>query len=433
MEIAINLRSRMASKRRHSPAQELLPPSQHRSIGPAIPVNKRVAVSNSAQVNRSCDPGKTNGNGHSFKAKKPVEGKPHNKSVDVGNIIYKGTMEYKYTKIYKDACMKTFKTKEALKKFNSWAETNSDHIDPAHYIVCGDCGHCDLQLCECMVTNAPTAVTVSTDTLFTIPTGKLNVKWTHQWVNSVRRMFTWPTYNPELPINHNIGIIDNSLLPENEMLIPDMLAYIRLHQNTSYVLNNVFDREAKLAHSKKLALRFLDECKMKHSDRNAAGFVARMHFTVQKATDSGDDNFLFAKCNEDHNILSFLPAPVKVVQCIRTLIKWLCIVSLILIGGLLVASMMQSRTTLSPSIIVPAQTLVSGSFSHSESLHLTDWDSLLALSDAISSGTCQHYLTEAEQRSCNIVRTMSETELFADISKQHPSLRKSTRVLSDEL
>lgn len=408
MKIAIILRSFMASKR------------------------KGVAVSSSAQVNRSCNPGK-HGNGHSIKANKPVERKPHNKSADVGNIILRGTMEYKYTKIYKDACMKTFKTKDALMKFNSWAESNSDHIDPASYIVCGDCGHCDLKLCDCMVTNAPTSVSVSSDTIFSVPSGKLNVKWTTQWVNSVRRMFAWPNYNPELPINHHISLIDNSLLPENDMLIPEMLAYIRLHQNTSYQLNGVFDRDAKLAHSKKLALRYLDECKMKHSERNVSGFVARMHYTVQKATDSGDDNFLFARCNEDHNILSFLPAPVRVVQLLKVAAKWLLIILLVLFGGLLLVSMMQSGNISNPSIIKPAQTLVPGRFSHSASLQLTDWDSLLANYASTLSGNCQHYSTDVGRWSCNTARTMSGTASLDAILKQHQTQVKSTQVLFDEL
>jgi hypothetical protein len=329
--------------------------------------------------------------------------------------------------------MKTFKTKEALSKFNSWAETNSDHIDPASYIVCGDCGHCDLKLCECMVTNAPTSVQISTDSVFAIPTGKLNVKWTHQWVKSVRRMFAWPNYNPELPINHHLSALNNSLLPEGDMLIPDMLAYIRLHQNTSYMLNGVFDRDAKLAHSKKLALRFLDECKVKHSDRNAAGFVARMHYTVQKATDSGDDEFLFAKCNEHHNIWSFLPAPVQVARFILQTIKWSIIALLFIIAELVVASMINSYFDSMDSIIEPIQSSVSGSFSHSASLHLTDWDSLLAQSGPISSGSCQRYLTEAEQLSCNTVRIMSEMASLAATSKQHLTQEQLALLWSREL
>lgn len=361
------------------------------------------------------------GHTQSAKRNKAVGSKPQcNKKAGAANAITKALNEYKYTKVYREAVSKTFKSKQALDSFNLWVKTNSDSIDPAAIVVCSDCGHSDLELCDCWITAAPNAVPVVSGAVLAVPAGPVNIKWRFQWVNRVRRMFAWPTYSPDVPINHNIGFMTNSHLDESTLIIEDMLCYIRQNANTSYRINGVFDRSAKLAHCKKLAIRFLDEHKVPLAERLNSRFVACMHFTVQKATDLPDDDFLLAKNNEDHNIGSlwkdFYSAPVRPLLVVTAAIACPILISKLDVAQIRVVTWAMKR--LATNVI---RTWVHGSVSIFGLATHTLHQLATAIDEAMLSGTATRCLSAIQQWSCNIARTISSTVCRIASSNLRPS------------
>lgn len=220
--------------------------------------------------------------------------------------IQSGLNIYRSTKWYREAVVKGFKNKTALDRFNAHVETLSDEIDPTAYPVCTDCGHSDLRLCDCMLVVSPTAVHVEGDALI-IPSGSVNTIWRFDWVDRVRRMFIRPHFNIDTDINHNIGWLSNTQLSEDDYLWPEMLSFIRLRMNVTYVINGRDDRMARLAHCNKLALLFLDTMKIKTKEQLNPAMVNRVLYTVKKACDQVDNQFLHAESNEDHSIFRAVP------------------------------------------------------------------------------------------------------------------------------
>nr|WRQ65152.1 hypothetical protein [Tolivirales sp.] len=378
-----------------------------------IPARSKRTDGNGDSKNRSHGNGKPDkpkrkGNTKSSKRNLAGEsGSHYNNKTDVASIK-QDLNTYKMTKVYKAALEKTFKTPKALESFNRWVEQNIDSIDPSAIVVCTDCGHSDLQLCDCWITAAPNSVPESEDSALAIPSGPANIKWRFQWVDRVKRMFAWPTYNPDIAINHNIGFMTNSSINEESMIIEPMLCYIRQHQNTSYVVDGLLDRKAKLSHSKKLAIRFLDETKMPLAERLDHRFVACMHHTIQKATDSPDDDFLLARNNEDHNIGSlwkhFHSAPVK-----TSLIVTAAIACPILVSRLDVASIRLTVWAMKRFTTNVIRTWVHGSVSIlGLGTHMLR-QLLTAIDESILSGRAMHCLTAIQQWLCSIARTTSST------------------------
>lgn len=361
------------------------------------------------------------GNTQSSKRNKAGGSRPHcNKKAGAANTINKALNEYKYTKVYREAVSKTFKNKAALDAFNLWVKKNEDSIDPSAVVVCQDCGKSDLELCDCWITAAPNAVQVTPGAVLAVPSGPVNIKWRFQWVERVRRMFAWPSYTPDVPLNHNIGWMSNSQLPEDDMVIEPMLCYIRQHMNTSYKINGVLDRNAKLAHCKKLAIRFLDEQKVPLDERLSHRFVACMHLTVQKATDMPDDDFLLKYNNEDHNIGSlwknFQSAPVR---------------PLLIVGGAIAFPILMSRLDVAYIKLVVwgmkrlatniIRTWVAGSVSILGLATHSVRQLGIAINESILNGRATPCYIAIQQLSCSIARTTSSTVSRIVSSNLHPS------------
>lgn len=222
---------------------------------------------------------------------------------DVKQDIVKQVAQFKNTNTYLAAADKGFKNRDALDKFNSWVHRSD--IDPSKVRVCNECGACDLQLCEHFIVNSPTVATVDESGALLIPSGPCNFAYRWMWVEKVKRMFVWPKFNADVVNNHYLDGFDNELLGDS-LINEQLFNYIRLGMNTSYVINGVDDRSARLAHCHKLALRYMDERKIKQADRTDTRFVNVVTSTIQRACDSAENRMLYARNNPNHN---FWPAP----------------------------------------------------------------------------------------------------------------------------
>lgn len=222
---------------------------------------------------------------------------------DIKQDVVKQTAQFRNTNTYLAAVDKGFKNRLALDKFNSWVR-NSD-IDPSKVRVCNECGACDLELCEHFIVNSPTVAAVDQSGALLIPTGPCNFNYRWMWVDKIKRMFVWPKFDADVVNNHNLNGFHNEQLGDS-LINEQLFNYIRLGMNTSYVINGVDDRSARLAHCHKLASRFMDENKIKQSDRTETRFVNVVTSTIQRACDSAENRMLYAPSNPSHN---FWPAP----------------------------------------------------------------------------------------------------------------------------
>jgi hypothetical protein len=223
--------------------------------------------------------------------------------VSINHAIAQGMNEYTSTAWYAAAVKQGFKNQAALDRFNATVGERLDEIDPRQVPVCADCGRSDAQLCSCSIVNLNGTVEVINDDALAIPIAAPNIRWRFDWVDQVKRMFIWPRFDNNQLVNHNIGWLGNNQVPE-DVVWGEMLCFIRLKMNTTYKVNGVDDRAARLAHAKKLAQLFLDTNKVPLRSQLDPAFVNRVHHTIQKATDQNDDNFMLAENNEEHSWLS---------------------------------------------------------------------------------------------------------------------------------
>lgn len=314
------------------------------------------------------------------------------------NSIKTDITVYKNTDWYQKAVIAGFKNKTALRAFNDKIVQIAQSIDPAATPVCSECGNSDLILCDHYIISRG----VEEESGVILIPGDRHVRFRIRVIDNIRRMFTWPRFDPSADFNRQIGWTDPEELGD-DFLQSQMLAYIRQHLNVSYDLNGVRDRKAKLAHAKKLAIRYLDEKKIKLDVRTNPKFVNVMHRTVQIATDMGDDDWLLQEQNL--SVYRFLKAPSP-----RTVL----LMSGIALPLLFPKTTLRSLNALQRMIIslyeqrvlVNARTLLLGSSPLLKSAIRTLAHTSIAIVGDIWNMTFQPCYTAIRQLLCNIVRTM---------------------------
>lgn len=214
--------------------------------------------------------------------------------------------------VYAAAVKVGFRTKEALDRFNAdpaWAHEVNKAVIP----VCAECGNHNVALCDhFIVPDAPKAGFYE-DAALVIPKGE-NFNYRLQIADRIKRMFTWPKFFPESHVNRELnGYRNRQILDDGELLIGELLAYIRFNMHTSYAIAGVEDRNLRLAHCKKLADRFISE---KGWDKTMTPlFVNSVLHTVQVAADNGENKMLLSENAPSYNLHfhNTLPRPILVV------------------------------------------------------------------------------------------------------------------------
>jgi hypothetical protein len=155
-------------------------------------------------------------------------------------------------------------------------------------------------------------------------------------------------------------------------------------------------------HSKKLANRFLDEHKVPLRDRNNAAFVARIHSTVQKAVDSGDDAMLFSPINEQHN-LNFV-RPLRIAAKTFQFAAMAATMYGLMRSRLGIAAMGLLAKIAQNFTSATAQTLGYGSGSLLFSLLKNSARLIRALGQGMLNGMVSHYQSGIQPLLCRIAR-----------------------------
>lgn len=320
---------------------------------------------------------------------------------------------YERTEWYAAAVKAGFKNPAALDRFNRLAARFSDSIDPCKVPVCTECGGAEVELCQHFVVNAGVEMDQNEgDEVIFIPP-QVNMRYRFDWVNKVRRMFTWPRFDSDANVNHYINGFDNECISD-DYLWPELLAYIRLNFNTSYVVSGVDDRQARLCHAKKIALRFLDESKIPLIERNSAIFVNRFLHTIQRACDQKDDEMLLKVSNPKWN---FWVAPSDLWSKRAALVTGLAIISPILARKLVIAALRVHLFTFSRLAQANAEILGHGSV-HALRCALALLGKIVTvLASGIWNGLAQPCCTAILRLLCKIVPTTFMKAFINGISR----------------
>jgi len=207
---------------------------------------------------------------------------------------------YHLTEAYNTARKAGVKDEESRQRFNRFVRDNIRKIDPSVAVVCMEdgCGKADLYLCKhCIVNRGVEAVEEGG---FIVPTGQNNFTWRTMIADGIRSWFAWPKFEMEVVNNHNLAGFTNDQLGDSD-IITECYNYVKMNQHTTYVIAGKFDREAKLAHSKKLATQWLDVAKVPLDARTETRFVNIWWHTVQRVSDQAEVDMLVAYTDPTHN------------------------------------------------------------------------------------------------------------------------------------
>jgi len=328
------------------------------------------------------------------------------------DLTKQGIRQYKMSEWYSRAVKGGFKTKEALERFNASVVDYADDIEKSVIPFCSQCGNGDIQLCECFITKREPAVEIQDDALLIPDIKDSNMSWSFQGFGILRRMFTWPKFDNTALINHSNRGFDPSIIPDDQVW-PEMLLYIRLNLNTSYKINGKFDREAKLAHCNKWALRFLADKKIHPTDINTPKLLNTIKLTVARACDQRDDQTLLKETDPRQN---FWPAPVlSRFLTFRNVIIAGAIISPVIVSKLVTASMRTQMWMWCRLAQANAEILAFGSVQALKCAVKITADVVSAFQRNIWSGLVQPCWNEIQQSLWPTARTMS-TSLCTNVT-----------------
>jgi len=196
------------------------------------------------------------------------------------------------TAVYNRAVEVGFSNDDALTNFNEWVEANIRKINPVAARICNECGASKMTLCEHFITRAKATMLV--DGQLAIPSGD-NFCYEFRFVDRVRRIFAWPKFLPNAHVNrglafyHNRDILDKDA---DNLLMPKLLAHLRLKMNVDYTVDGTDRRNLRLQHCQKLAMSYFDRLGISEDERATPGFVNSALHTIQVACDNDENRML---------------------------------------------------------------------------------------------------------------------------------------------
>lgn len=328
--------------------------------------------------------------------------------------ITAGVAQFTATRWYLAAVKAGFKNKIALDQFNAIVYSRRADIDPMQVPVCMECGQADAILCGHFVVAA--GVESQPDGAIAIPAAQgFAIRWRFNWVNRVKRMFTWPRFDSDALINHYNRGFDPSQISDGEVW-PELLCYIRLNLMTEYKIDGQFNRKAKLAHCQKLASRFFTDFKIKQEDLLLPSTVNKIKLTVARACDQRDDQTLFKEVDPRWN---FWVAPGNFLNLItpRRLVLVAAIISPLTVASLVNASLRLKLYCYGQLVVANAEILANGSVQIFWSLIQTGTVVVSALARNIFNGIVMPFWNQIRPSSWRAALTTSTSPYISDISR----------------
>jgi hypothetical protein len=228
-------------------------------------------------------------------ARREQGGRRHDlrKNIEAEVVVHHDTRIYLRGRdqIYPDAA--------ALARFNDWTERHLTTIDPAEQFFCRTCGHVGFLLCAHSVTQVIGLDDVSDDEQIVAPVLRKHV-WGFKLREILRKAFKWPAFDTHSPHDDSLNGFSNEHLNQ-DLIINQLFAYLVLHQQTSYVVTGKDDRGLRLAHTHRLAERWLISSGNEKLAETDLHYSVRVRFTIQRATDNMQNSMLYEQRNPSWN------------------------------------------------------------------------------------------------------------------------------------
>lgn len=177
----------------------------------------------------------------------------------------------------------------ALARFNNWVEAHRANIDPQEQFFCNVCGHVGFDLCAHRITRVEIEIQEDEPV---VDERLRHHQWSWPISKTIKRAFRWPALDTHSPHDEFIAGLSNEHLNQ-DLIITELFAYIVLHQQTSYLVNGREDRALKLAHSHRLAEKWLISSNKEKMAENDLHYSVRVRFTVQRACDNLQNSMLY--------------------------------------------------------------------------------------------------------------------------------------------
>lgn len=252
------------------------------------------------------------------------------------NVVAAGMAQHHDTAIYLRGRDTIYPDAAALARFNAWVIAHQATLDPAEQFVCNVCGHVDFILCAHRV--AVPAAPAPAAQAIVVPAELRHHAFQFRPMAALRSFFSLPSYDTHSPSDSKLFGFNNGQITD-QLIIDGLFSYCVLHQQTNYLVNGVDDRALRLAHTHRLAERWLIGQKLESLAETDLHYCARVRFTVQRACDNMQNDMLYQQRTPAKNFwLAWLPrnfSPYKlclayalfVVLTLSILVYWGGIVS----------------------------------------------------------------------------------------------------------
>jgi len=239
-----------------------------------------------------------------------------------GDPCDRGHKEYVYTKVYLAGRDKLYATRAALDKFNTWVLAHADLIDPAEQASCHICGDVDLRLCEHHLVAELVVDPVVPEVIAP------EFHWSWNPLTQLRALFATPRFNLGVVNNKNLAGFANEHISD-QMIVRPCYNYVTANMQTSYQVSGRDDRNLRLAHCHRLAMRWVETTSNKDRLMEDTVFKNQVLITVQRACDNDELRVLYGYTDPNENFgLAWLPTSVLV----RMLFYLACMVCFVMVG-----------------------------------------------------------------------------------------------------
>lgn len=204
------------------------------------------------------------------------------------------------TRIYLRGRDQVYPDAAALARFNEWVERHLATIDPAEQFFCKTCGHVGFQLCVHSLAQVVEQQPEPVDVPDIIAPAMRHHQWSLKVREILRKAFKWPSFDTHSPHDESLNGFSNEHLNQ-DLILNQLFAYLVLHQQTSYVVTGKDDRGLRLAHTHRLAERWLISSGNEKKAETDLHFAVRVRFTIQRATDNMQNSMLYEQRNPSWN------------------------------------------------------------------------------------------------------------------------------------
>lgn len=217
----------------------------------------------------------------------------------------------------------------SLARFNTWVSSHIEELDAAEQYVCKTCGHVDFTLCQHSIAAEKQEFVEEPATI--VADHLRHHTWSLHPLQALRDAIKLPSFDTHSQSDAALYGFSNSNITD-QLIIPDLFSYLVLNMQTSYKVNGVEDRALRLAHTHKLATKWLIKRERDEEAETDQHFSVRVRFTTQRACDNMQNEMLYAERTPARNFaLAWLPEfRVSHVLLLLTIVLVLCAPSLTL-------------------------------------------------------------------------------------------------------